>query len=58
MWETGTYNFDRKIKGFADKEALLCGIEARTSSPIRIIRNILEFPTLKKLDTFTNPTKN
>ena len=35
----GIENFDRKIKGFADKEALLCGIEARTSSPIRIIRN-------------------
>ena len=32
-------NFDRKIKGFADNEALLCGIEARTSSPIRIIKD-------------------
>ena len=31
--------FDKKIKGFADNNALLCGIEARTSSPIRIIRN-------------------
>ena len=35
----GIENFDRKIKGFADNEALLCGIEARTSSPIRIIRD-------------------
>lgn len=35
----GIENFDKKIKGFADNNALLCGIEARTSSPIRIIRN-------------------
>ena len=35
----GIENFDKKIKGFADKETLLCGIEARTSSPIRIIRD-------------------
>ena len=35
----GIENFDKKIKGFADDNTLLCGIEARTSSPIRIIRN-------------------
>ena len=35
----GIENFDKKIKGFANNNALLCGIEARTSSPIRIIRN-------------------
>ena len=35
----GIENFDKKIKGFADDSAVLCGIEARTSSPIRIIRN-------------------
>lgn len=35
----GIASFDKKIKGFADNNALLCGIEARTSSPIRIIRN-------------------
>ena len=35
----GIENFGLKIKGFNDDEALLCGIEARTSSPVRIIRN-------------------
>ena len=31
--------FDRKIKGYAMKDALLIGVETRTSSPIRIKRN-------------------
>ena len=31
--------FDRKIKGYAMKDALLTGVETRTSSPIRIKRN-------------------
>ena len=31
--------FDKKIKGFAMKDALLTGVETRTSSPIRIKRN-------------------
>jgi uncharacterized protein len=31
-------NFDRKIKGFAKKDALLTGVETRTSAPIRIVR--------------------
>ena len=31
--------FDKKIKGFNNCDAVLSGIEARTSSPIRIIRN-------------------
>jgi uncharacterized FAD-dependent dehydrogenase len=31
--------FDRKIKGFAMHDALLTGVETRTSSPIRIPRN-------------------
>ena len=31
--------FDRKIKGFNNYDAILSGIEARTSSPIRIIRD-------------------
>ena len=35
----GIENFDRKIKGFASNEALLCGIESRSSSPLRITRN-------------------
>ena len=31
--------FDRKIKGFAMTDALLTGVETRTSSPVRIPRN-------------------
>lgn len=31
-------DFDRKIKGFASKDALLIGVETRTSAPLRIIR--------------------
>ncbi len=31
--------FDKKIKGFARKDAILLGIESRTSSPIVIVRN-------------------
>ncbi|EYE87504.1 hypothetical protein Q428_12925 [Fervidicella metallireducens AeB] len=32
-------DFDKKIKGFAGKDAILTGIETRTSSPVRIERN-------------------
>jgi len=35
----GIQNFDRKIKGFAHPDAVLTGVETRTSSPIRILRN-------------------
>ncbi|OPX42765.1 D-amino acid dehydrogenase small subunit [Ruminiclostridium hungatei] len=31
--------FDRKLKGFGLKDALLTGVETRTSSPVRIPRN-------------------
>ena len=31
--------FDKKIKGFAISDAVLTGVETRTSSPIRIMRN-------------------
>ena len=31
--------FNRKIKGFADQDALLTGVETRTSAPINIKRN-------------------
>ena len=30
---------DRRIRGFADDDALLSGVESRTSSPVRIVRN-------------------
>jgi uncharacterized FAD-dependent dehydrogenase len=35
----GFLNFDKKIKGFASNEAILTGVETRTSSPLRMIRN-------------------
>ena len=35
----GFMNFDKKIKGFAANEAVLTGVETRTSSPLRILRN-------------------
>ncbi len=31
--------FDRQIKGFQREDAVLSGVESRTSSPVRIIRN-------------------
>ena len=31
--------FDRKLRGFADPEAVLTGVETRSSSPVRITRN-------------------
>lgn len=31
--------FDKKLKGFADPDALLTGVESRSSSPIRILRD-------------------
>lgn len=35
----GILAFDKKIKGFANEEAILSGVESRTSSPVRILRN-------------------
>lgn len=35
----GLLDFDRKIKGFAERDAVLTGIETRTSAPVRIERN-------------------
>ena len=35
----GLIDFDRKIKGFADKDAILTGVETRSSSPVRIVRD-------------------
>ena len=32
-------NFDTKIKGFAGDDTILAGVETRTSSPVRIIRD-------------------
>lgn len=35
----GILKFDKDIKGFADKDAILTGVETRSSSPVRIKRN-------------------
>ena len=33
------HEYDKKLKNFYDRNAVLSGIESRTSSPVRIIRN-------------------
>lgn len=35
----GILDFDRKLHGFAHPEAILTGVETRSSSPVRIVRN-------------------
>ncbi|MDE7299171.1 MAG: FAD-dependent oxidoreductase, partial [Lachnospiraceae bacterium] len=35
----GMQAFDRAIRGFADEEAVFSGVEMRTSSPVRIVRD-------------------
>ena len=35
----GLLSFDRKLSGFASESAILSGVETRTSSPVRILRN-------------------
>ncbi len=35
----GIRDMDKRLKGFAHKDALLTGVEARSSSPVRIIRD-------------------
>ena len=35
----GILDFDRKLKGFANPDAILTGVETRSSSPITIKRN-------------------
>lgn len=35
----GIIDFDKKIKGFGDGDAILTGVETRSSSPVRILRN-------------------
>lgn len=37
--QKGIVAFDKKIKGFNDPDALLIGIESRSSSPVRILRD-------------------
>lgn len=35
----GLFAFDRKIKGFAMPDAIMTGVESRSSSPVRILRD-------------------
>ena len=37
--QQGIERMDHKIRGFADKDVLLSGVESRTSSPVRISRD-------------------
>ena len=37
--EEGIRSFDQKIKGYADADTVLSGVESRTSSPVRILRD-------------------
>lgn len=39
IMEEGLVYFDKKIKGFASYDAILTGVETRSSSPVKIIRN-------------------
>ena len=37
--QAGLRDFDRKIHGYAGRDAVLTGVETRTSSPVRILRD-------------------
>lgn len=39
MLEEAMESFDRKLKGFAMPQALLTGVETRTSAPVRLVRD-------------------
>ncbi|MBE6718612.1 MAG: hypothetical protein E7574_05105 [Ruminococcaceae bacterium] len=39
----GIIRFEKKIKGYAPVDAIMTGVETRTSSPIRIVRNDMLF---------------
>lgn len=39
MLELGLTSFGRKMKGFDAPDAILCGVESRTSAPVRIMRD-------------------
>ncbi|MPM99332.1 hypothetical protein SDC9_146523 [bioreactor metagenome] len=40
------YIFDKKMKGFVSEDAMMLGVESRTSSPVRITR---DFETMEHL---------
>ena len=49
--KSGFEVFNRKMKGFITKEANIIGLESRTSSPVRIVRDkiTMQHPQLKNL---------
>ncbi len=50
MLRVGLLDFERKIKGFSKSDTLLTGVETRTSSPLRVLRQEnLQSPTLEGL---------
>lgn len=50
MLENGLRRFERRIPGFSGADAFLTGVETRTSSPIRILREEdFQSPVLKGL---------
>jgi uncharacterized protein len=42
----GIADFGRKLKGFVTAEATLIGIESRTSSPVRVLRDVSSFESV------------
>ena len=44
--------FDKQIKGYAMHDAVLTGVETRTSSPIRITRNRDDYQSLNTRGLF------
>lgn len=47
--EQGICQFDRKMKGYARGDAVLSGVESRTSSPLRILRDESMLSSMKGL---------
>jgi uncharacterized FAD-dependent dehydrogenase len=39
-------NFERKIKGFSNDDVIITGVETRSSSPLRIIRNEFDYQSV------------
>ena len=46
MLEQGLRRFNRRLPGFADADAVMTGVETRTSSPVRITRDDQSFQAL------------
>lgn len=46
MLEQGLSRFNRRLPGFADADAVMTGVETRTSSPVRITRDAQSFQAL------------